>query len=185
MRRYTAGLIAAFGLIIIIIFLIFHGGGKSKVSNTTKTLDSYATTDAEVELTIDGPIVADQNHQAIKIAVSNDSVTYQAIQGYQGSVIKEETYPNNVNAYTNFLFALERAGFTEGDNASDLKNNLGYCPLGDRYVLELNQDGQDIENYWSTSCGSPNTYKGNLSLTLTLFQDQVPNYSSLASNVNI
>jgi len=184
MLKYFVGFIATIVLIILLIILIFHGGG-AKVPSTAKTLDSYASTDAEVSVTIDGPIVADQNHQAVKITVSNDSAVFEQIQGYQGDVIKQQSYPNNTDAYTNFLFALERAGFTEGSSASNLKDERGYCPLGDRYIFEINQDGKELERYWATSCGNPKTYKGIVGLTLTLFQDQIPDYSDLSQNAKL
>jgi hypothetical protein len=186
MLKYFAGFIATIVLIIILIMLIFHGGGKAKVNTTSKALDSYATTNAEVSLTVDGPIVADQNHQAIKITVSNSAATYEQIQGYQGAVQKQQSYPNNVDAYTNFLFALERAGFTEGDTSSTLKDERGYCPLGDRYIFQLNQGGQQLERFWTTNCsGTPKTFKGNAGLTTTLFKDQIPDYDSLSNNINL
>ncbi len=185
MRRYLLGFTATIGLIILLIFLIFSGGSKSKVPSTSKSLDSYAVTNAEVEMTIDGPVNSDQNHQSIKITVSNSFVTYQQIQGFQGNVVKLLSFPNNVNAYTNFLYSLEHTGYTLGDNSSKLKNELGYCPLGDRFIFKLNQDGQVLERYWATSCGKPKTYKGNLNLTLTLFKAQVPGYSDLISKLNL
>jgi hypothetical protein len=184
MRRYFIAFIAAIILIILLIMLIFHGGSKPKVSKTNKALDTYASTNAEVILTIDGPINADQEHQSASITVSSDSTVYEQIQGYQGDVVKQESYPNNVDAYSNFLYALEHAGFTDGNSASDLANEKGYCPLGDRYIFELSQNGQNLERYWATSCGGIKTYNGSLGLTLTLFQDQVPDYQDLTNNLN-
>lgn len=184
MRRYLLGFIAVFGLIILLIILIFHGGG-GKPKPTPRTLDSYATTDAQVRLTIDGPINADQEHEQVQIIVSNTSAVYQQIQGYQGNVVNQKTYANNVNSYTNFLAALGHAGFTRGTNNPALKNETGYCPLGSRYIYELQQDGQDIERFWSTTCGSPSTYGGNASLTLNLFEAQIPDFSTLTENLSI
>lgn len=183
MRRYLIGFIAIFGLVILMASLIFHGGGKPKP--TPQLLESYATTDAIVRLTIDGPINADQTHQQIQIIVSNNSAIYEQIQGYQGNVVNQKSYANNVDAYTNFLTALRHAGFTRGTNNPALKNETGYCPLGSRYIFELQQNGQDVERFWSTSCGSPATYIGNVRLTLTLFQAQIPDFSTLAQNLSI
>jgi hypothetical protein len=188
MRRYFLGLVAVFALMILIIFLIFHGNGNSsKVQSTSRTLSSYSTSDADVDLTIDGPVTSDENHQSLEITVTNSEVTYQQFQGYQGDVIQEKTYPNNINAFSAFLYALERAGFTEGNNASDLSNDLGFCSLGNRYIFSLNENGQQIERYWATNCGSgePKTYDGSLDLTLTLFENQVPDYDTLSNNLNI
>jgi|SRR5579884_2678074 len=183
LNRYFIGFIATVGLIIILIILIFHGGGKSKVPVTNRTLDSYANTDAQVTLTIDGPINADQNHQQVKIIVSQNDATFEQIQGYQGNVVNRKSYANNVDSYTNFLFALERANFTKGIKSS--QDERGYCPLGDRYIFELNQDGNELERYWATSCGTPKTYSGDVSLTISLFQNQIPDYDNLTSNINL
>ena len=186
MMRYFAGFIATIALIILLIVLLFHGGGKPKVHSTSRTLDSYATTDAEVSLTIQGPITANQTHQSIKITVTNNAATYQQIQGYQGDIQKQQTYGNNVDSYTNFLFAIERAGFTEGDTSASLKDERGYCPLGNRYIFEASQDGKQLMRYWTTNCsGTPSTFKGATSTIITLFQDQIPDYGSLSNNVSI
>lgn len=183
--RYFIGFVATIGLIILLIILLFSGGGKSKLPATHKALDSYATTDATVSMTIDGPINADQNHNQIQVVVSNSNATFEQIKGYQGNVVNLQNYANNVDAFTNFLFALERIGFTNGNNSSALKDERGYCPLGDRYIFELQQDGQTLERYWVTSCGGTKTYLGSLDTTSQLFQNQIPNYGNLAQNANL
>jgi hypothetical protein len=185
MIRYLIGFLASIGLLILVILLIFNGGPKTSVSKTSKVLTTYANSSADVSMTIDGTINDNQDHQQVKVIVSEDETTFEQIQGYQGNVIKSQTYPNNLNSYTNFLFALERAGFTEGDSSPALSNDLGYCPLGDRYIFELNQNGKDLEHYWATNCSGTKTYDGNLNLTLTLFQNQVPNYGAIAGNTDL
>lgn len=186
MLRYFIGFIATVTLIILLIVLIFHGGGKPKTQTTTKSLPSYSTTDAEVSLTIEGPIVADQNYRSIIITVSNNEAVYEQTQGYQGSVQNQQSYPNNVDAYNNFLYAIARAGFTLGDNSADLKNDLGYCPTGNRFIFQLTQDNQTLQRYWTTSCsGTPASFKGDANLIINLFQAQIPGYNTLSQGVNI
>ncbi|HVV25503.1 MAG TPA: hypothetical protein VHC21_00515 [Candidatus Saccharimonadales bacterium] len=193
--RYFIGFLVTIGLIILLIVLLFTGGGNKNnnnqpsTSSRPKTVDelaAYASTDAVVRLTIDGPIVADQNHQAVQVTVGQDDVTYSQVQGYQGTVANQQSFVNNQNAYSNLLYALGHAGFLKGDSSKALANEKGYCPTGNRYVFELIEDGQDVQRYWATSCGgTPKTYKGNLNLTLTLFQAQVPNYNQLTQNLNL
>ena len=185
LNRYFIGFVVTIGLVILLIYLVFHGGSKPKVPMTHKTLDSYSVTDAQAIMTIDGPINANQNHQGVKIIVSRDNVTFEQLQGYQGSVTNMQNFTNNVDAYSNFLVAIARAGFTLGNNNAGLKDERGYCPLGDRYNFELQQDGQELERYWTTSCGSPKSFLGNAQLTLTLFQNQVPNYDDLTQNITL
>ncbi len=177
--RYFVGFLVTIGLIIILILLLFSGGGKPKVPKTSKTLDSYASTDAEVRLTIDGPVNAAESHQAVRITIGQSDATFELLQGYNGSVVNSESFANTQNSYAVFLSSLARAGFTKGNTNADLKDERGYCPLGDRYIFELRQDGHDIERYWATSCGGVKTYAGSLNLTVQLFQNQIPGYEVL------
>lgn len=191
--RYFIGFLITIGLIILLIVLLFTGGGDKKNNQsdgtkrpkTVQQLADFASTNAVVRMTIDGPINADQDHQSVQITVGNDDTTYQQFQGYQGTVTSQQAFTNNQAAYSNFLFALGHAGYLLGDDNKLLDNEKGYCPLGDRYVFELIEGGNTIQRYWATSCSkTPNTYKGNLSLTITLFQAQVPNYDTLVSGLD-
>jgi hypothetical protein len=192
--RYFVGFLITLGLIIILIVLLFTGGGdkgdqKQEVTKRPRTIQQlagFASSDAIVRLTIDGPINADQDHQAVRITVGQDDTTYQQIQGFEGTVVNQQTFASNQSAYSNFLYAIGHAGFLRGDNSKLLANEKGYCPLGDRYVFELIEGGDTIQRYWTTSCGGgPSTYKGNRNLTLTLFQAQVPNYNDLVQDLTL
>lgn len=183
MMRYFIGFVIAIGLIVLIIILIFSGGGPTK---TPRSLTSYANTDAIARLTVDGPINASQNHQQLQISVDRNTVTYQQMQGYDGKVVNLQTYANGFNAYDAFLHALARVGFASGNSDPKLSDEKGYCPLGSRYIFELMQDGKDVERYWATSCGSgAHTYGGNVALTLSMFKAQVPDYNSLTSQLDL
>jgi hypothetical protein len=135
-------------------------------------------------MTIDGPINASQEHEQVRISVTKDQTNFERLNGYEGKVVDSKNYASNQEAYANFLFALSKAGFTKGDTSKELQEERGYCPLGRRYIFELIQDGRSIERYWATSCGKPKTYQGDVSLTLQLFQDQIPDYGNLVSNIN-
>lgn len=181
--RYFVGFLITIGLIILLLVMLLGGSNnKSKVPKTIKTLADYAATSAEVRVTNDGPINAESQHQKIRITVNRDNVTYEQINGYDDGVVKMQNYPNTKDAYSTFLLALAHANFTKGDTAKALSDERGYCPLGNRYIFELIQDGKTLERFWSTSCGKPKTYLGNSSLTLTLFKAQVPDYSALTEN---
>lgn len=175
MRRYFLWLIAIFGLIILVIILFFHHG-KTTPSNqlTPSKLLTYASTDAEVRFTTVGPVVANPNHQSTQITVSRNNVTQAQITGYQGQVTQLNSYSNNQASFEVFLRALNVAGFTDGNPTSTLKDERGYCPTGNTYIVELINNGSDVERYWATDCGNPKTYLGNLGLTQTLFNAQVP-----------
>ncbi|HVW22875.1 MAG TPA: hypothetical protein VHB51_00050 [Candidatus Saccharimonadales bacterium] len=167
------------------IILLFSGGGSNKLPNNSRTLVSYANTDAKARLTIDAPIKDPAEHQQIQITVDRDTISLELLKGYDGEVTNVQSFPNSQNSFDVFLHSLSVANFTHGNTDKSLKDERGYCPLGDRYIFELLQDGSSIERFWATSCGSPKTYYGNVNLTLLLFENQVPNYSDLTQNVNL
>ena len=183
--RYYIGFLIAIGLTIILILLLFAGGSsKTQPTLPMKHLHDYATTDMEIILTVDGPIVADSLHQSYRITISNNEATFQEFQGYENVLINSRSYPNNVDAYYALLSSLTVAGFTKGDATPALANDTGLCPQGDRYDYRMTQDGQSLEHYWSTTCGSA-TYAGNIGLTTWLFQHQIPDFSQLSANINL
>jgi hypothetical protein len=184
MMRYYIGFLVTFGLLILLVFLLFHGGNKANVPTTSAPLYSYASTGSQVRLTIDGPINANQDHVQVQITANQNIVTYDQIQGYDGNVINQQQFNNSENAYSAFLHALEVAGFTEGNTSRALSDEQGQCSLGDRFIFELIQNGNDIERFWVTSCPkSLRSYEGDAPLTITLFEAQVPEYGTLTKNL--
>ncbi|HSX36880.1 MAG TPA: hypothetical protein VLG13_02050 [Patescibacteria group bacterium] len=183
--RYFVGFLISIGLIILLIVLLFHHG-PSKVPVTKQPLISYANTDTEVRLTIDGPVNAPQNHNSIRITIGQNDTTYQQIQGYDGNSVNTQTFAMTESAYDVFLHALQHAGYTLGNDDKNLKDERGYCPLGNRYIFEIIQNGSDLERYWTTNCSStPSTFKGRASIILSLFKAQVPGYDELVSDVQL
>lgn len=184
--RYFIGFLVVLGLIIVVIALLFRGGGGTKTNAPTpKALSSYSTTDAVARMTISGPVSSPQTHNQLQVTVGRDTTTYQQFLGYDGNVISSQSFPNTETSYNVFLHALAHAGYTLGVTDPKLSNSAGYCPLGRVYTFELVQDGKSLINFWDTSCGSTKTYGGNLNLTLALFQAQVPNYDTLTNNLNL
>jgi hypothetical protein len=178
--RYFTGFLIAIGLIILIFVIILKGGGKASVPPIN--LNSYANSDAIVQLIIDGPINADQNHQEIEIDISQSENSIQLLKGYQGTVASSKLYQNNQEAYAVFLHALTLDGFTKGVASSSDSDERGYCATGERYILELTNGGNTIARYWATSCGGQGTYKGNVTATLNLFEQQIPDFATLTQN---
>jgi hypothetical protein len=182
--RYFIGFIVTVILIITLVVLLFNGG-KKDVSKTNKPLIDYASTDAEVRMTIAGPIVYNTDHTEVRVIVDRNNVTYEQVKGYDGQVVDTKLFENTQNAYDAFLHALQHAGFTQGNNAAALRDDVGFCSTGSRYIFELNDGGDELQRYWASSCGGTKTYLGSLNLTLTLFQAQVPGYTELTSGLNL
>ncbi len=182
MWRYFIWLAAIVGLIIVLVILILPG---SKKAPTPRGIDQYSNTETIVRLTIKGPVVSDQKYESIQISVGKDSVTYEELKGYKGQVANLQSYANNDVAYNVFLHALAHTGFTVGDRSSKFSDEKGYCSQGDTYVYEIIDNNTDIQRFWSSTCGNPQTYGGNVGVTNSLFQAQVPDYSSLTNSIHL
>lgn len=181
--KYFLAFLATVGLIIVVILLIISGGNNSapkKQATPQKNLVDYADTSAEMVTTVSGEINYDTLHRQMQVRVSRSQVKFIQIDGYSGQVTAQQTYPNNTNAYRNFLYALNFAGFNKGK--SDKLTVDGRCALGYRYTYEIWENGQQLQKYWSTSCGGEKTYLGEVSKTQSLFKLQVPDYDTLSNN---
>lgn len=181
--RFLTGILITIGLIVLVFVVILKSGGGPK--QQPFNLNGYASTNAIAQLTIDGPIDADQQHQAVQVGVSSTGTTFEILHGYQGSVQTNKVFGNNQASFAVFLHALNLLGFSEGNRAQSLRDDRGYCPSGDRYVFELIDNGNDVFRYWATSCGGQGSFKGDVSDTLALFRAQVPNYDTLTENVTL
>ncbi|HSX53484.1 MAG TPA: hypothetical protein VLF90_03920 [Patescibacteria group bacterium] len=184
--RFLVGIVL---IVVLVIFsVIFFSGGKNgskQKAAVPKILPDYANTSAEVQLTTDGTINADQIHRSIIINVSNTSSTLEVVQGYQNNVIQTNTFPNNQDSFSKFLYALYNSNFTKA-RKTKLTNSAGVCPLGNRYTYELKNvpDVKDTSR-WSTSCGGNGTFGGLAPQVRQLFQLQIPGYSHLTSSVSL
>ena len=185
--RYILGLFITIGLLIVLIVVLVSGGngGSSKVPTTSKTLDSYASSQARVRMTVLGPIVANKDHKGLRVTIDKDSATFEQLQNYDNRVVDSKSFDNSRLSYQSFLKALDKAGFTQGNVELKDADYRGFCPLGNTYIFELIDGDKSIERFWSNSCGDPKTYYGNLSLTMELFERQIPEFSQLANQVHL
>lgn len=181
--RYLIGLVIFILLIIFLIIKLLSGGGSKP--NLPPSLATYANTSTTVRYIIDNPVQAPQNHKDIVIEVGSSSTDIKITQGYDGEVVKEQSFPMTDAAYTAFLLALQHsAGYTLGDNDPKLKDERGYCATGNRYSYDIvSGDGDRLQHYWSTSC-KEKTFKGLPDVVRNLFEAQIPNFDDYTSDVD-
>jgi hypothetical protein len=181
--KYLIGLLLAIFVIIFVIIKLLSGGSDTP-KNAPRQLSSYANTDTTVRYVIDNPVQSNDGHRDIIVTVGRDQATLTITKGYQGEVISSKSYNNNEESYRNFLMALDRtAGYTLGDNSNLLKDERGYCGVGERFSYDIvDGSGSEIQHLWSTSC-KQKTYKGNVGVTSQLFELQIPDYDNLVSDV--
>jgi hypothetical protein len=185
--KFLISILIAIGLAVFVFILIIKGFSNHPNTKLPQPLTSYATTNSTVQFIISGPITADQTHQSVTMNVGQIESVINVIQGYQGQVISSKSYSNNETSYLNFLSALQLAGFSQGTSSQQTTADLGYCPFGDKYNLQIiDGTGQAIQNYWTDSCSnSDGTFRGVRSTVEQLFTNQIPDYDTLTLNVNI
>lgn len=183
--RAVLGILIGLGLIVLVFVLILKGfSGGSNSTKPSIDLVTYAGSNAVAQLVLDGPVNADQDHRTVRISVSQNQTQFELIQGYQGNVIRQQTFPNNQPAFAVFLQALNHQNFTRGDNDPSRQDERGYCPQGSRYIYSLNQGGDTVLRYWSTSCSGQGTFGGNASVVRNLFERQIPGFDDLTSDLS-
>jgi hypothetical protein len=182
--RYFLVFLITVGLIVLVFVIILKSFSSAPSKPVTPLVD-YSNTNTVIEITIDGPVNDNQDHNAVQMIVGQTQSEINIVQGYQNAVVNTQSYPNNSAAYGWFLRSLDLAGYTEGKSNSNLTDYRGYCSTGDVYVFQVLTGSTVNEQYWATSCGGPGTFKGNMSLVETLFQAQFPDYGDITSNINI
>jgi hypothetical protein len=182
--RYLIGLVIFILLIIFLIIKLLSGG--SHKAALPPSLVSYADTATTVRYIIDNPVQAPQNHRDIVIEVGSSSTDFKITKGYDGEVIKQQSFPMSNSAYAAFLLSLQHSGgYTLGNTDTALQDERGYCATGNRYSYDVvGGDGSRIQHFWSTSCG-PKTFKGVADIVRQLFEAQVPNFDDYVNDIQI
>ncbi len=169
--------------------------GSDNTGDDTTTSENRGVADSDseegllnvrtVRYTVEGPIVATQDHRSYTIEVSSGTVLMRVYSNYGQIVIDEKTYSNNDEAYTNFIESLEALNVTSrllGTSVDDDFAEKGVCPDGRRHVLEL---GDDVRR-WFTSCYEfPGTAGTNMNAVRRLFIRQVPEFNELISDTGL
>ena len=148
-------------------------------------LTSYAKdSSVNVEYVLDGPITASETHRSIQITISSVSRTIDILQGYQGQVTASKTYPNNSDAFTAFLAALNLSGFTSQRSTDKGISSQSVCPTGSRTHYIISRSSKDLMNLWSATC-SNGSFAGNRGQVDLLFRQQIPDYDQLTRQVDV
>ncbi len=179
----------AIGLVALVAILIVRSisltSNQATESIERNALVDYAGTSTVVRLTIEGPIVADQNFRATEITIGSGKNEIKTIQGYQGRVDTARSFESNSAAYANFLRALDLQGYTLGNSNAQWADYRGFCPAGQRYIFEIINGSEVVQKYWSASCGRMGNFEGNTLQVLNLFRAQIPEYRQIVGPTKI
>lgn len=176
--RIIIFLLVVLGLIWLLVVLfqnVFTNNNSTTNPDTKLSLVSYADTNAATTMYVDGPVVANQEHDAVRITIDRTQSSIEVMKGYDGQVVAQQIFPNTQASYLEFLSALDRIGYTKGKSDPALQDDKGSCPFGNRYVYSLTDGTKEVIHYWTTNCsGAGGTYSGNAELTRQLFMRQIP-----------
>lgn len=180
--------IVAFAVIILLIFGIVlinrNGSGTTNTIGGINLAELANEPGTAAQSYIEGPIVAASQHSAIRMTVNARTAKIEVISGYENNVVNSKTYDNNQEAFTQFLDALGRAGYTKERRMSN-PNADAVCPTGNRtHYRVLTTDAEQRQNSWTASCTS-GTFGGNVGLTSRLFRAQFPDYNQITSGLNL
>jgi hypothetical protein len=172
------GVVAFVVIASVAIFSIDWNGGDDPIRDAIRPVNiaDYGTTDVSVQMLIRGPVNNNQEHQNLKITVGRDQTVAELISGYQGTVVRAETTPNNADSYKTFLSALHNSRFNRLQLPPKGIQYDGACPRGQRFTFEFINGGEDApKSSWATSCGKKTgTFAGDRSQVETLFIAQIP-----------
>ncbi len=140
-----------------------------------------------VSMTVRGPIVADEDFRSYRITIAPNLRQIQTFTGYLDAQTDEQSFSNNVTAYTEFVYALNKANLVAGKQLEGEKNNLnGVCATGRVYEFNLLNAGTSDAMFWTSTCGgSKGSLRASVSQVSELFLNQIPNSSSITRSLNL
>lgn len=157
---------------------IFGGASRQDDEVVNQARDELLTVnvDRSARMTIRGPIVADENFRTYEVVVSPTERLYSVYDGYRDDLDTRNRFDNNTRAYEQFVYALDKAALTKPgkyteSEASDLR---GVCATGRVYEFALYDGDQQIQRYWTSTCGgSPGTLGASVQQLTNLFSAQI------------
>lgn len=130
-----------------------------------------------VQMTVRGPIVADEAFQSYQVEISNSERSITAYKGYLESRTNGTTLSNNTRAYEQFVHALDKANIMKGEEPEDDEANdlRGICASGYVYEFAVLSSGNPVKMLWTSTCGgSKGTLDASKEQLSSLFLDQIP-----------
>jgi hypothetical protein len=137
-----------------------------------------------IVVTIDGPLVGEDKHKAIRLSVNPSDRGMEILTGYNQTVERSQHYANTQAGYATFLHAINNVGFAS-KRASTISDERGACPSGFIYYYDLyDASGQLVNHTWGSSCSVElGTFAGVGPSVRALFQAQMTDYEEFTAEV--
>lgn len=169
--------------------MIFGGDSATDQSQTDAGQQALLNTasDHSVQMTVRGPIVANENFRSYRITVDPNSRNLTTYSGYLQQPIDSKTLGNNAQAYEQFVYALDKAEMMSGEPFGDERDDTrGICATGRVYEFEVMAMGETVERLWTSTCrGSQGSFRASVRQVSELFLDQIPDSNELLNEIDL
>ncbi|MDQ5932601.1 MAG: hypothetical protein WBK76_03765 [Candidatus Saccharimonadales bacterium] len=137
-----------------------------------------------VQMTVRGPIVAEENFMSYRITASNSERAMKVYKGYLEEETNGKSLSNNTQAYEQFVYALDKANMMKGaaeEKEAKVEDDLrGICARGYVYEYTVLSGGNEVKKLWTSTCdGSKGTLNASKDQLSQLFLAQIPGSSEL------
>jgi hypothetical protein len=184
-NRAIRVIIVLFFVLLVIVGLAF--AIRATIANRPATTNSVqpsllsTNADRSVRLTVRGPLSAEEKFRSYSIQISPNYRNLTTYSGYLKSVASRINLNNNIPAYEQFVYALDKAGFMSGDETIN-NDERGVCAAGKVYEFETLLNGKTVKKLWTSECIRGNT-KSSHSTISSLFINQIPGSNSIISHI--
>ena len=182
-------------IVVAIVIAALVSVGRAILGGSTQTTQTNAGRDAlldtslghSVQMTVRGPIVANEQFHSFQITIDPSSRAMTTYQGYLDQPINSKSYDNNAKAYEQFVYALDKANLMDGDELTGDKNDTrGICATGLVYEFSVMNADSTVKRLWTSTCkGSPGSLKASVAQVGDLFKAQIPDESSLVRGLDL
>lgn len=167
-------------------------GGNKQATDTTQPdagRTALLSTDStrSVRLTVRGPIVAQEKFRSYQVTISPDTRVMTTYEGYLDKELATKKLDNNLPAYEQLVYALDKRKMMNGVQLTEEQNDLrGVCASKKIYQFETLVNGEVVKKLWTSDCeGAKGSARANVSEILDMFLKQIPDGNKMARDIGL
>lgn len=180
-------IVAIIAMVAVGRALLGRNGSNTEVDNSAAKSLLVAEADRSVRMTVRGPIIADEEFNSYQIEVGAAGRRLTTYKGYGEQIIDTEQLANSMRGYEEFVYALDRVGFTSERKLEETLDDVrGICASGRLYTFEILQAQSVIKQLWVASCrDARGSFGGNAPEARDLFLKQIPDSTTRLRGLNL
>lgn len=156
--------IAIIGLVYLARVMFFSSNSTLIQADTSRESLLSTAADRAVRLKVRGNIVADEDFRSYQIQITPNERILALYKGYEKQEFDNITLDNNIPAYEQLVYALNRARMMNNSELTGESNDTrGICASGLLYEFQILKADKVLKSLWTTSCNRP---RGSLGVSL-------------------